>query len=98
MLLNMVLHPCCKDYLVCDIYCRNSFIICSLWRGSGSIWLDEVSCIGSESQLLECPHNRIGNHNCYHSEDASVRCSVSGKINIYLICCTYTISEPYIII
>ena len=54
-------------------------------EGSGPIWLDEVSCTGLESELLECPHNRIGNHNCYHSEDASVRCSVSGKINIYLI-------------
>ena len=50
-------------------------------EGTGPIWLDEVSCTGSESELLECPHNSVGNDNCIHSEDASVRCS-SGRINI----------------
>ena len=49
-------------------------------EGSGPIWLDNVFCTGFESELLECPHNGIGNHNCAHYEDASVRCS-PGKIN-----------------
>ena len=44
-------------------------------EGTGPIWLDDVSCTGSESELLECPHNGIGNHNCNHFEDASVSCS-----------------------
>ena len=44
-------------------------------EGTGPIWLDDVFCTGSESELLECPHNGIGNHNCEHFEDASVRCS-----------------------
>ena len=44
-------------------------------EGSGPIWLDNVFCTGSESELSECPHNGIGFHNCFHSEDASVRCS-----------------------
>ena len=44
-------------------------------QGTGPIWLDNVFCTGSETELLECPHNGISNHNCIHFEDASVRCS-----------------------
>ena len=44
-------------------------------QGSGSIWLDDVSCLGQESSLLSCSSNEIGVENCGHGEDASVRCS-----------------------
>ena len=81
MLLKTVLHAFCKNYLKCAIT-GTALSFARFGEGSGPIWLDDVSCIGSESELLECPHNGIGNHNCDHSEDASVRCSVSGKINI----------------
>lgn len=42
--------------------------------GSGSIWLDNVQCSGTESSLANCPANAIGSHNCAHFEDAGVRC------------------------
>jgi len=42
--------------------------------GSGSIWLDDVKCIGSEINILSCPRKPVGSHNCGHSEDAGVRC------------------------
>ena len=42
--------------------------------GDGPIHLDEVQCTGSESSVLQCPQNEIGNHDCAHSEDAGVRC------------------------
>ena len=43
--------------------------------GTGSIWLDDVNCDGSETSLINCPTNSaIGIHNCGHSEDAGVRC------------------------
>ena len=42
--------------------------------GTGRIWLDDVSCTGSESELLDCSHDGIGVHDCDHFEDASVRC------------------------
>ena len=42
--------------------------------GRGDIVLDNVVCRGTESSLLECSTNPIGQHNCDHSEDAGVRC------------------------
>ena len=46
----------------------------------GSIILDEVNCTGEESQLFECGHNGIRNHDCSHYQDAGVRCT--GEISI----------------
>lgn len=43
-------------------------------QGTGSIWLDNVNCAGTEARLASCPANPIGTHNCAHFEDAGVRC------------------------
>ena len=43
-------------------------------EGSGEIWLDEVECFGSESNVHECIHPGWGTHNCGHEKDAGVRC------------------------
>ena len=42
--------------------------------GTGSIALDDVQCISSDSQLLECSSRPIFSHNCAHSDDAGVGC------------------------
>ena len=43
---------------------------------SQRIWLDDVACNGSESQLTDCSHAGIGNDNCSHSEDVGIICSI----------------------
>ena len=43
-------------------------------NGAGQIWLDEVTCSGTEARLVDCDHFGFGFHNCDHSEDAGVNC------------------------
>ena len=42
--------------------------------GTGPIYLDDVACTSSASQLLECSSRPILTHNCLHSADAGVGC------------------------
>lgn len=47
------------------------------------IHLDEVACDGNESNILACPHWRLGAHDCNHGEDVGVICSeLYGKCNM----------------
>ena len=46
--------------------------------GIGPIYLDDVACTSSASQLLECSSRPILVHNCDHLTDAGVGCE--GKI------------------
>ena len=56
-------------------------------QGSGSIWLDSVTCTGSELMLVNCSHLGVGaTRSCSHSEDAGVRC-YGAVASMYV--CTY---------
>ena len=67
----------CKCLLKCSIFCntggipyRNAFF----GAGTGPIYMDDVACTLSASQLLECSSRQISSHNCLHSADAGVGC------------------------
>ena len=47
-------------------------------RGTGTIWLDNVDCVGTESMLSSCTASSWGVHNCQHIQDAGVVCA--GKL------------------
>uniref|UniRef100_I3IUW9 SRCR domain-containing protein n=1 Tax=Oreochromis niloticus TaxID=8128 RepID=I3IUW9_ORENI len=64
--------------------------------GTGQIWLDHVTCSGSESSLTECQHSGFGSNSCEHGQDAAVICSgvpirvagsrstrCSGRVEVY---------------
>ena len=67
-----------------DVVCRQlgfgssgtAIVSAGFGQGSGSIWLDSVTCTGNESILAMCGHLGVGvTRSCFHSEDAGVRCS-----------------------
>jgi len=60
-------------------------------QGSGTIWLDNVVCTGSELTLASCGHLGVGvTRSCAHWEDAGVRCgSLPGKSSLYLCSCSH---------
>lgn len=44
-------------------------------QGTGNIWLDDMSCTGTEDNLAHCQARPWGQSNCNHGEDAGVVCS-----------------------
>ena len=49
-------------------------------EGSGQIWLDNVTCVGTELTIEECGHRGWGIEDCAHGEDTGVVCS-NGNVN-----------------
>ena len=43
-------------------------------EGTGRIWLENVTCMGSERGLIDCIDDLEGNSSCTHAQDAGVRC------------------------
>ncbi|CAG2240873.1 Antigen WC1.1,Scavenger receptor cysteine-rich domain superfamily protein,Neurotrypsin,Scavenger receptor cysteine-rich type 1 protein M160,Scavenger receptor cysteine-rich type 1 protein M130,Deleted in malignant brain tumors 1 protein [Mytilus edulis] len=67
-------------------------------EGYGSIVLDDLNCIGTETDIFDCQSGGLFQHNCAHSEDAGVVCqedfmevrlvdgnnSLEGRVEIYV--------------
>ena len=47
-------------------------------KGTGTLWLDDVFCVGNEDSLLKCRHRPWGQSNCQHNEDVVLRCTGPG--------------------
>jgi len=63
--------------VVCHMlgYGRNGRFIGNRYgAGSGTIWLDNVQCSGTENNIENCPRNGWGSHNCQHYQDVSISC------------------------
>jgi len=68
---------CCSQLQTnVSLHCRRNGLCLGnrYGRGSGPIWLDNLHCTGTESQLASCRHNGWGTHNCGHHEDVSIQC------------------------
>ncbi len=70
------------DNLDAEVFCRmlgyrNGFALggASYGMGEGSIWLDGIDCKGTENNLNECAHSKLGYNDCMHEEDVGVWCS-----------------------
>ncbi|NWZ03814.1 DMBT1 protein, partial [Loxia curvirostra] len=44
-------------------------------RGSGQVWLSELTCAGSERHLGQCPAPPWGSNTCGHGQEAAVECA-----------------------
>ena len=49
-------------------------------EASGTIWLDDLVCTGSETSITQCQSKGWGAHNCGYSKDVAIICS-SGKFS-----------------
>ena len=46
--------------------------------------MNQVGCIGEESSLFQCPHNRDEFNNCGQHSDASIACFIGKFFNFML--------------
>ncbi|XP_063406054.1 neurotrypsin-like [Mytilus trossulus] len=61
----------CRQLGYCSgILLRSEFVN----DGNETIWLDDVTCSGNESRLIDCTYDK--SHNCHHGEDVGIDCDV----------------------
>ena len=89
---NGVWGTVCSDYFTTAA----ARVVCKMlgfWSGAkvehvnytisrGPIWLDDLRCSGTETDIALCSHSGWGVHNCQHREDVAVSCT--SKIEVRL--------------
>lgn len=57
----------------------------SAWfgKGMGRIWLDEVTCEGTEKSLYDCPSRPWGSTDCNHKNDAGIECAGNSQLVLH---------------
>jgi len=63
-----------------DVACRQmgysgGNVLANPTEGSGTIWMDNLSCNGDEFYLKDCSFPGWGDENCFHYEDVGVSCN-----------------------
>ncbi len=53
----------------------------SIPKGDGPIWIDDISCDGTETSIDMCMTKNWGDHDCRHSEDVILKCTPSSNIH-----------------
>ena len=75
------LHQRCGNNMICYCFLTAGRAYTSAFFGSGTgpIYMDDVACTLSASQLLECSSRPILSTDCLHSADAGVGCEGKSK-------------------
>ena len=71
----MLIWFCCHN---CHSKYRATYVVCRAFFGAGhqNILLSNMSCTGTEHELIECRHNGYFNNSCIHRlHDAGVSCT-----------------------
>ena len=82
----------------CSTFCVDgiAYSYAYFGAGTGPIYLDDVGCTSSASQLLECSSRPILTHNCLHSADAGVGCKGNLIIDLGYETCQICFQQGFI--
>ena len=71
------------------VACRQMGFVNASWYGhvatsaapaTQPIWMDDVQCSGTETDITDCPSNGWGNQNCGHYEDVQLVCETGAGL------------------